>query len=72
LTVLDFASRMTYLMACFMECDLKKQSQFAKGQNDVRAVLITGYGDFDGPGWRKNKAKQSQFQSLNYSQRVCT
>jgi len=44
---------------------LKKQSQFAKGQNDVRAVLIMAYDGFDGPGWQKNKAKQSQFQSLN-------
>jgi len=47
---------------------LKKQSQFAKGQNDVKSILTKSYGDFDGPGRRKNKpnskpnkAKQSQF-----------
>jgi len=40
--------------------DLKKQSQFAKGQN-VKSVSIMSYGDFGGPMRRKNKAKQSQF-----------
>ena len=40
--------------------NLKKQTQFPKGQNDVKSVSIMVYGDFDGPGRRKNKANQSQ------------
>ena len=40
---------------------LKKQTQFLKGQNDVKSVLTMDYGEFDGPGQRENKAKQSQF-----------
>ncbi|MGB2864435.1 MAG: hypothetical protein WBC05_13995, partial [Sedimentisphaerales bacterium] len=44
--------------------DLKKQSQFPKGQNDVKSILIMGYGDFDGSRQRKNKAKQTQFQDV--------
>jgi hypothetical protein len=43
------------------ECDLKKQSQFLKGQNDVKSIVAMVYGDFDGPGRRENKAGQSQF-----------
>ena len=41
--------------------NLKKQSQFSNGQNDVKSILIMVYGDFDGPRRRKNKAKQTQF-----------
>ena len=44
----DESSRMT-------EHNLKKQSQFAKGQNGVKSVLIMSYGDFDGPRRRKDK-----------------
>jgi len=35
---------------------LKKQSQFSKGQNDIKTVLLMVYGDFDGPRRQKNKA----------------
>jgi len=45
--------------------NLKKQSQFAKGQNDVKSILIMVYEDFDGLGLRKNKANQSQFARTN-------
>jgi len=38
------------------ECDLKKQSQFLKGQNDAMPVMTMVYGDFDGPRRQKNKA----------------
>ena len=41
--------------------DLKKQTQFQNGQNDVKSVLIMCYGGLDGPWRRKNKANQSQF-----------
>ena len=36
--------------------DLKKQSQFSKGRNNVKSILAMSYGDFDGPGRRENKA----------------
>jgi len=44
---------------------LKKQSQFQNGQNDVKSRLTMVYGDFDGPGRRKNKAKQSQLSWIS-------
>jgi hypothetical protein len=34
---------------------LKKQSQFLKGQNDVKSILTMVYGDFNGLRQRKNK-----------------
>ena len=43
--------------------DLKKQSQFANDQMNVRSFLTTYYGDFAALKLRKNKAKQSQFQN---------
>ena len=46
---------------CLTESELKKQSQFFKGQNDVKSILIMVYGDFDGPSQRKNKPNQTQF-----------
>ena len=36
--------------------DLKKQSQFQNGQNDVKSIITMVYGDYDGQGQRKNKA----------------
>ena len=42
--------------AVFRDSDLKKQSQFSKGQNNVKSILTMSYGDFDGPGRRENKA----------------
>jgi len=51
------------------EYDLKKQSQFSNDQNDFKSILTMVYGDYDGPGQRKNKANQSQFQSQNYPKR---
>ena len=44
-----------------IELNLKKQTQFAKGHNDVKSMLIMVYGDFNVPERRKNKAKQSQY-----------
>ena len=41
---------------CLTESYLKKQSQFAKEQNDVKSILIMVYGVFNGPRRRKNKA----------------
>jgi hypothetical protein len=35
--------------------NLKKQSQFLKGQNDANSVMIMVYGDFG--GWRQQKNK---------------
>jgi hypothetical protein len=43
---------------------LKKQSQLLKDQNGVKSIVTMGYGDFDGPGQRRNKANQSQFVGL--------
>ena len=39
---------------------LKKQSQFAGGQNGVKLVQTMDYGDSNGWRRRKNKANQSQ------------
>jgi len=47
--------------------NLKKQSQFAKGQNDVKLALTMVYRDIGGLGRRKNKAKQSQFINVQCS-----
>jgi len=49
---------------------LKKQSQFSKGQNDVKSILTRSYGDFDGPERRKNKAN-SKPNKANPSKRGC-
>jgi len=43
------------LVALCLRANLKKQSQFTKGQNDVKSVLIMLYGDFNGLRRRKNK-----------------
>ena len=50
------------LKAQFSEHDLKKQSQFSEGQNDVKTETIRTYGDFNGRRRWKNKANQSQLQ----------
>jgi len=36
-------------------CDLKKQTQFIKGQNDSKSVQAKVYGNLDGWMRRKNK-----------------
>ena len=46
---------------CLTESDLKKQSQFLGGQNDVKSILIMVYENLDGWMQQKNKANQSQF-----------
>ncbi|HUT47669.1 MAG TPA: hypothetical protein VMX36_15410 [Sedimentisphaerales bacterium] len=46
-----------------LKTNLKKQSQFAKRQNDVKSILTMVYGDFSRMGQRKNKANQSQFKA---------
>jgi hypothetical protein len=43
--------------------DLKKQTQFANGQNDVKSILIMSYGDLCGPGRRKNKPNSKPIHS---------
>jgi len=45
--------------------NLKKQSQFADGQNGVNSFQKGDYGDNPPCGARKNKAKQSQFQVVD-------
>jgi len=40
--------------------NLKKQSQFLKGRNDLYSIMTMVYRDLKVPGRRKNKAKQSQ------------
>ncbi|MGB2865973.1 MAG: hypothetical protein WBC05_21750 [Sedimentisphaerales bacterium] len=47
--------------ARFTECDLKKQSQFSKGQNGVKTVIVTAYGIYSGWMRPKNKANQTQY-----------
>jgi len=47
----------------FERVRLKKQSQFAGGQNGVMPVISMFYGDFGLWGRRENKANQSQFQT---------
>ena len=42
---------------------LKKQSQFLKGQNDIKAVFIMGYEDSDRPGRPKNKANSNPIKA---------
>jgi len=44
--------------------ELKKQSQFVNGQNDVKSILTMSYGDFDGPGRRENKANSKPIAGL--------
>jgi hypothetical protein len=44
--------------------DLKKQSQFAGGQNDVKLVIVETYGDLCDWKLQKNKAKQSQTKPI--------
>ncbi len=56
---------------------LKKQSQFPKGQNDVKSILVMVYGDCDGPRRRKNKAnskpnKANLLFSCRKSCQTCT
>jgi hypothetical protein len=38
-----------------IELNLKKQTQFENGRNDVKSILTMVYGVLDGPGRRKNK-----------------
>ena len=40
--------------------NLKKQSQFIKGQNNATSLQVMIYGNLGGWRLRKNKAKQSQ------------
>jgi len=51
---------MTGLEADLKGCNLKKQSQYLKGQNDAKSVITIVYGDLYRWRQRKNKAKQSQ------------
>jgi hypothetical protein len=44
---------------------LKKQSQFSKWENDFKSILSILYGDFDGPGPRKNKPNQTQSKPIS-------
>jgi len=46
---------MTASKAELKGCDLKKQSQFMKGQNDAKSILTMVYGDLDDCRLRKNK-----------------
>jgi len=39
--------------------NLKKQSQFGNRKNGVMSTMTMVYGDYDGPGRRKNKANFS-------------
>ena len=59
---------MTASKAELKGCDLKKQSQFAKGQNDAKIVMTMVYGDLNGPGRRKNKpnSKPNKANFKNY------
>ena len=47
--------RIEYCVMRIAKSNLKKQTQFPKGQNAVKSILIMVYGDFDGPRLRKNK-----------------
>jgi hypothetical protein len=47
---------MTVLRVRFIEHNLKKQTQFMKGQHDVKSILTMGYGNIGGSVRRKNKA----------------
>jgi len=49
--------------SCEFVANLKKQSQFLKGENVAMSSLSMVYVDFDGLRRRENKAKQSQFQT---------
>jgi len=51
-------------------CDLKKQSQFYKGQNDVKSIITKDYGNCGRLGRQKTKPIQSQFRD-NYSYFPC-
>jgi hypothetical protein len=42
------------------EPNLKKQSQFPRGESGAILAMTMVYGDFGGPGHRENKANQSQ------------
>ena len=46
---------------CLTKCNLKKQSQFFKGQIDIKSYLKGCYEEIWDLGLGKNKAKQSQF-----------
>ena len=43
--------------------NLKKQSQFLKGQNDVKSILTMVYGDFGVPRRLKNKANSKPIKA---------
>ena len=49
--------------------NLKKQTQFSKGQNNVKSILIMVYGDFDGPRQRKNKPNS---KPISVSPQTCS
>jgi hypothetical protein len=51
---------MTALIARFTQCDLKKQTQFPKGQIGAKSVLIMVYGILCKRRQQENKVKQSQ------------
>jgi len=46
---------------CLNERALRLLDQFSKGQNDVKSILTTVYGDFSGPRRRENKANMPAF-----------
>jgi hypothetical protein len=52
---------MTDLMAQLKGYDLKKQTQFVKGQNDAKPVQAKVYGNLDGWMRRENKANLPAF-----------
>ena len=53
--------------AVFRVGDLKKQSQFAAGQIYTKSLVTIVYGIIRDFMWRENKAKQSQFISVQCS-----
>ena len=46
--------------------NLKKQTQFSKGQIGAKSVMIMVYGDYGGRGWRKNKANSKPIKPNVY------
>ena len=55
---------------CLTESYLKKQTQFVEWQNDVKSILTMVYGDFNGPGRRKNKANSKPIRQEGIAGKV--
>jgi len=49
---------------CLEECNLKKQSQFAGGENGDNSLLIRSYDDLRAGGGKKTKPIQSQTKPI--------